>query len=233
MTDQLAPSPDPLISTEPTMPTSPPPAAPSNKKYFFLSFFITLFCVALLSLALYLYRQNISLKSELASTPTPTPVSSPDPTADWQTVANENKFSFQYPNNFTKKDFSTTELLLTADDNVHQFRINVFKKPPTKSIQAFVYEGAMGKNYGKEYQDQGSNYKVTFELVFEKTGIKVWQPSDNFPSGAGTYLRLIEYADNLIWFSLEPYNNSGTLIPSQDKYVDIFDQILSTFKFTE
>jgi hypothetical protein len=232
---QTQPSVNPQTSS-----TTPPVQPQKTKKPLALMIVIHLIAVAVIGYFIY---QNMQLKKQISqpqSTPiasvTPTALPTTDPTANWKTYNSpENTFSFKYPSSLQLKVFDSNSLILTVNDgpnkSYHEFRVNQYSVPNGKTLYQFIYEGGVGDNYGKSYLD-GNKVSLTFKDVSQGSLYKIWEPSE-WPSGNGTLIKFIQNNNLLIWFSLEPYNPGGTPIPYESENVAIYNQILSTFKFTE
>ncbi|HET7099458.1 MAG TPA: Gmad2 immunoglobulin-like domain-containing protein [Patescibacteria group bacterium] len=201
---------------------------------------MAVFVLLSLGAVAFLYYQNQQLKSMLASYQTPvaspTPVATIDPTANWKTYTDAKKtFSFKYPASLQLKTFEDGSLILTATDGpdkiIHEFRVNNYTISTSTTLYQFIYEGGVGDNYGKGYLN-ANNVSLTFKDVSKNSSYKIWEPS-SWPSANGILINFIQNNNQLIWFSLEGYNPGGTPIPYEKENVQIYNQILSTFKFTD
>jgi hypothetical protein len=157
-------------------------------------------------------------------------------TSNWKTYTDpKNTYSFKYPVSLQLKAFNDNSLILTGVDGndkiPHEFRINPYIIPAGVTLYQFIYGGGVGDNYGKTYLD-GNKVSLTFNDVSQNSLYKIWEPSQ-WPSANGILIKFIQYKNQLLWFSLEPYNPGGTPIPYEKENVQLFNQILSTFTFTQ
>lgn len=149
--------------------------------------------------------------------PTNNPISVEDSvTASWKTYTNEkSKFSIKYPSSWTEKgpvaDYDNTIVYLNAN--------GTFGEGP-EPIRYYVWI----------YSDNKlPNAKLTKETVGEYTVYK----TDELPSRSGALSVFITKDEKTyISISITPYDVKQPF-PSQDKYVDIFNQMLSTFRLTD
>ena len=172
---------------------------------------------------------------EPTTEPVATDSSEVDPTANWKAYTDKNgKFSFKYPSSLLLKVFDNNSLILSVNDGpdriYHEFRVNQYVIPEGKTLYQFVYDGGVGDNYGKNYLES-NRVSLTFKDSTINSSYKVLEPSE-WPSGNGTFIKFLQNKNMLIWFSLEPYNSGGTPIPYEKENIAIYNQILSTFKFT-
>ncbi|MDO8620930.1 MAG: hypothetical protein Q7R31_01480 [Candidatus Levybacteria bacterium] len=136
-----------------------------------------------------------------------------DPTANWKTYTNGSlKFSVKYPNSWNEKgpisNNDNTLVYLNANES--------FGQGP-EPVKYYVWITA----------DNLPNVKLTKESIGEYTVYK----TNELPSRSGALNAFItEDGKKYISVSLTPYDLKQPF-PSQDKYVDIFNQILSTFRF--
>lgn len=162
--------------------------------------------------------QQITVSPTISQpSPTNTPISvESSTTASWKTYTSEkNKFSIKYPSSWTEKG------------------------PVADSDNAIVYLNA-GETFGEGpepiryyvwiYSDNKlPNAKLTKETVGEYTVYK----TDELPSRSGALSAFITKDEKTyISVSITPYDAKQPF-PSQDKYVDIFNQMLSTFRLTD
>lgn len=138
-----------------------------------------------------------------------------DETANWKTYVNENlKFSVKYPNSWSEKapvaNNDTTLVYLNSDESIGQ---------GSEPIKYYVWITA----------ENLPNVQMSRELIGEHIVYK----TDQLPSRSGALNAFITRDDKkYVSISLTPYDLKQPF-PSQDKYVNIFNQILDTFKFTD
>lgn len=162
------------------------------------------------------YKQvTVSPTNIVQPSPTNTPTPIEDPTANWKTYINEKlKFSIKYPTSWTEKgpvaDNDKTLVYLYSNES--------FGEGP-ESIKYYIWI----------YSDTRlPSTKLTKELIGAYTAYK----TDELPSQSGTLSAFITKDEKTyISISITPYDVKQPY-PSQSKYVDTFNQMLSTFKLT-
>lgn len=190
------------------VPPPPPPKKPS-----ILHFFILLFLSVVAVIAIYLFLQVRQLALEKTSpSPTPTPTASVDPTSTWQQFNHPTQgYSFRYPSSIlVKVDESTPAEIIfyastTPDFIIGGIEIRELAVTPEQWI-------ASEKKSGVEIFEQ-LKYSTTYT---SGTKIKASKAMDY-------YAYVVAREDMLYILSL--------IITNQEDEV-LFDQILSTFKFT-
>ena len=208
-------------TTQPVQPEMPAqqPLSPkkSNSKKVFWTFAILLFLIAFVVGGFFTgAKQNISLNQRatsniVQSTPAPTPNS----TVNWKTYMNT-KFGFQvnYPASWTESG-----AISSGDNTIVYLNANesIGNGPEPLKYYVFIAE-----------EDTLPNVNLTKGSVGDYTAYK----TSDVPSQLGTLSTFItEDNKKYISISLTPYDLKKPF-DSQDKYIDIFNQILSTFKFT-
>lgn len=149
------------------------------------------------------------------STPTDTQTTSDTETVNWKTYADtRNNFSIKYPSGWTEKgpvaDNDTTLVYLHADES--------FGEGP-EPIQYYVWI----------YSD---SKLPSAKLTKESLGAYTIYKTDELPSRSGALTAFITQDEKkYIAVSITPYDVKQPWI-SQDKYIGIFNKMLSTFKFT-
>ncbi|MCX6817117.1 MAG: hypothetical protein NTZ93_04605 [Candidatus Beckwithbacteria bacterium] len=188
---------------------------------------IILICLSSLTSA-FLFYQNLQLQKQIAVLQSPvsllvkpSPSPSLDPTADWKKYTNSsNQFSFKYPSEYTVTSQPT---FTTIKTNVESFMVS-----DTDTPEKFNYYIQISLDPQSNF-DTWTKYESTQSLGTEKIN------GYNFEKYivADMYLTLnYIYKDpnGLIYrFMLGPYDN----IKTPNDLTIKFDQILSTFKFTE
>lgn len=177
--------------------------------------------VILLGLSGYLYYQNIQLKSMLASyqapVVSPTPSATADPTANWKTYTN-NLYTFQikYPQKFnltedkTKEDFYDKLASLVYQDANISIRaihdIDIYKNSKPQDVAT------------REVIDSGLKYNIINTTI----------------SGYPAAITVLETIPKIRTTATIANPNKNIFIEiSSDVDTTTFNQILSTFKFTE
>jgi hypothetical protein len=217
----------PAISATPTTPVAPIETnafVPENPKKSspLLIIAIILAVVALLAVVAYFFGAKY-FAPQLTSTPTPVAVLTPsptiDPTANWKAYTNTTLgFSFKYPETWiesgplSKED--TTIIYVTSDE-----KIGTGSEP----LQYYLWVTNVNK-----LPDSQFSKEIINNATFYKSDSAV-------PSRFGALAFFITKDEKqYIGIFLTPYDGViSAKFPSQDKYVSIFDQILSTFKFIE
>lgn len=252
---------DPNTQPQPTpdTPVSPvPPVIPTavegslggvtKKNFPLLHLILVLLFLSASAATAFLYLQNQSLNSQLASLTqlsvevTPTPLTSPeptaqagapDPTSDWKTYTNtQYRYSIKYPSDWRTQvvaagagdkeadtNSASVDLFLsTAKDAypLHRISIEPFELSATQTLDTVVKSF---RDWGLENQKE-SDVKLDSLDVVKIEGVA---KPDNFYSSA--YIFKIPNSFGGLTFL------TRDTLDRKDK--DIFDQILSTFKFIE
>ena len=236
----MEPSPiaPPPMSPQPvTPPAAPIPSRSKPKHLLKIALIITVFLS--LGTAGFFGYQYMRLKRQAAKLiPTIAPFSTPDVTANWKTYTDPlNKFSLKYPSDWTSSKNTNNkntytqvvDLVKTLDsafyssDQTHVIWVKDIDNPSNKSLKEIVQSGMLDNNYGS----LSATYKITAPIfsVTTTNGYQVYQPDANWPSAFGIKTVFIHNPLNqsYAWLSLEPYDNQNLN--------NIFNQILSTFKF--
>lgn len=206
----------------------PPPARPVNeiphpKSKFKLILFIVILLIIVGGGAYYLgAKQNKLIVGNQQTSPTiapPIPTSTPDPTANWKTYKNE-KYGFEvkYPNNYAISTQSGSfvapniisfkppaEIMFTVDDN-----------PRNLSLSEWVKSDIVIHDLSIKWQSI-----IVGSVESLKSPI-----SGNMDGGVG-YSALIPQKNKV--YSLL----FSTKAPGAEAELKVFDQMLSTFKFTD
>jgi len=228
------PVPPQTLPTPPQSPTvqsqkpveTPPVIKPTQKSSNKLvPLFIFLFLAAL-GVAGYFGWQIFQLKKEQASLTQPTPIPTPtatsalpspttDPTVNWEIYTNPKiGFSFKYPEGWTERpvaEHDSTIVYVDADEE--------FGEGP-EPLRYYLWVNEVSQLPDREY---------TKESVGQYTAyITDEEPSR---SGALTYF-IAKDEQGYIAISFTPYSAEKPF-PAQERYINTFDQILSTFKFLD
>lgn len=189
----------------------PPPTNWWDVKHV-LTYVFVLVCLGAIAYGIYVYLTPVVTEQQQVQT---------DPMSDWKTYANaEYGFEFKYPSDWVFKDFSN------ADTN-----------PNTKINSVGITKNEANNDYSKfEVSSSesnlelgiGSSYSLGSEVV---TGGIKWQMvqfNDGVPGESNLHDSLYLSTEHEgKFYSITLYPNDGLNINP------IFDQILSTFKFTD
>jgi|SRR3989344_2351661 len=218
MDEQTQPQEQPLTPQSEFQPGQfQPEHKPLSKK-----FIITIVGVLVLAGAVYggIWWWN---KSEVV-VPTPTP----DPTANWQTYRNEEYgFEFKYPGSFTIKEEDTTQVSLDwCGNNCNappRFKSLNVKLVNNSNIPEIVIDiNSLSANAPIEYMKKEILGFSSFEVNKMKEGVS---DGTHFPFVYYTFFGGINHSFG------SPANFFSIYVP--EHLEDIFDQILSTFKFID
>lgn len=204
---QGSPSPISPIPTEvPVVPTTP-----VAKKFPLATIFISLILVLCLAIAGYFYWQNTRLKSQLTTQPTPTPVASTDPTANWKSYVHPTyKYEFKYP--------PTWSVVVSKNASANVF-FGLTANPMTGVGGVEIRE--MGGDPQKYHNLNGEDIENQ-QLITLPSGISGYK-SQIVSSPKGNDF-VFKNTDGLIYHIF--------ISSAEPQDLEIFDQILSTFKFT-
>jgi len=179
--------------------------------------------------------QEIRSQELVTSVPTPTP----DPTADWKTYTNTKYFyTLKYPSHWlaesrepgvdnTPTIYATSRSIILSPDNQIQRVPN-----PLLEIQSVGSEISR-PNYSEWVKRQRSNfvegYKITNETTYDIAGVSatLLEGLHMYPSSS-TYIKQLYFAS-----SEEGVYHSISIGSDTKQDSAVFDQILSTFKFTD
>ena len=206
--------------------------------------------VALITLAILIPLANIikTRNSKQVTTNNITPVSpTTNPTTSWKTyVDNNNLYQISYPNDWVVEQYLDKEYQRTTI-NDHNTGIYVQIEPNflidnNKTIDQWITDGV------KEYQDkcvvnnQGCGGGSPFELV-KKTSINGYPAYKTSRNAIGVLsglyiIYLVPHQQKTYAITLEseienPPYDSNNFDEVGSKYASIYQQILSTFKFTQ
>ena len=242
----------PIPSQSPTPPSPPPPAPPvppvtppeppiispqppQKKSFTWLIILVILFLLASTGVLAYQYYQlktqtinstpsssPVAVNPSLAPFPTPTP--SQDPTADWKTYTNSvDNFSFKY---------SSTWIIDTqgekGDERQENIQVKLTKDKAIIGITAnLVGIGGGPRNVPfEEINLWGKTYYKQFSDIDFTTNTKRIDISDD-PRGLGVFkIGTQTYMISLTYPADQEGDKPDELLSEE------FDQILSTFKFT-
>jgi hypothetical protein len=213
---QLPPTP-PQPMSHPSITTQPNPSK-------FLTILLTLVVLISLSGLVYFYLQTQSLKQQLVlqTKPTPTISDTPkiqtspttDPTANWETYTNKDlHITFQYPDQFVVVEPAPGFLKIKNDND--------------PVAQAGISIETRGSGPYTTYSEAQSYFQDSFNVT-ETKNVGMWQIFQGI--GKEGMLKGVEFRSGIIEY------RGGALemeVLADTEYIQYFDQILSTFKFTE
>lgn len=194
-----------IPTVEPTPVTPPPTPQKSNG---ILAFGIILLSVSLLTLVGYFVYQNYQLRQTVSApvsiSPAPYPINIPDITANWQTYTNSD-LSFKYPDNWVVDNYSITS---------NSPKVKLVVVPNNSTLMNECME---------EISSQTSNGYFVKKFTRVTTG-QMCGTTDATPREIWVIPSSTKYAPGI------SYQYSSTEAVQAEK---LFDQILSTLKFTE
>ncbi|HUW24880.1 MAG TPA: PsbP-related protein [Patescibacteria group bacterium] len=225
MEEQIPPTPPTSSPPPPAVPATPAPPQPTAKLKTFWFVVLGLVLVVGVLFAGIVLGQKGFLSGILPSRqplPTPTtiaqPTPTPDPTADWKTYSNsEGKFSVKYPTEWTVKDLGSlgsitqnvSNVVLEADEYKAQITISVSDTDTARKSA----EGEQ-KQSGEKFSLDGTMATKWLESKEKKAQGYVLAIK-----GDRVYSILFECLSQECFETDKQY------------YLNIFNQILSTFKF--
>lgn len=203
------------------------PVIPLSKSNRFLILLVSILVLTSISLTTYFLYQNLQLKKQLnssaqdSSVPSISPIPSPDPTTDWKTYTNTKlDFELKYPKDWVSpvKNEKNDKSIQFINSNS---KLTVFIGPHYDPIlqRNLTFEEYSIKAFGDETKREDYNLKT---LVGKKT----------------TVIDIDKSITESVILSKD--NKSTVIINFSFKYsqnnpeeVKLFDQILSTFQFTQ
>lgn len=209
-------------ASEPTL--TPVQVSEPKTKFPVMYLVLSLFILALLASTVFLYYQNTQLKNILASyqtqpTVSPTPTTT-DSTANWKTYTEIlEKVSFKYPESWKLLEGEGGEYIVSSDNKTTLMT--------TGGLRLSTSDKDLHNYLEKQTSYGNQNLKYLFEKPIEVDGAKGWY----------AHIKIASLNQEDIIFFLEDKNFTDRytglwLADTSDQYQDIFDQILSTFKFT-
>lgn len=214
----------PIIPATPPMesvPILPPPVKKSNS---LIVIGIALLVVSLASLAAYFAFQYYQLKSQVVVSPIPlasaSPVATSDPTANWKTYSDSAKtYTFKYPgtetivNELPSVLDSTKLYFLISKQEV--FNLSTIPVCSADNIKSLCVSGKSPEDLVPQ---------ITQLKIDNKDAISFRVSIPSTPPNGSIILRVVQIKSPAIEIAY-PVDGSGL--------EEIFNQILSTFKFTE
>lgn len=240
----MTPVTNPPLPTEPPMMAVPPPPVPHPSKHLWLlaglailaSFGILVSYVG--SRLLNPTKDQYALPSTFTS-PTPSPISPPDPTTNWKTYTNtEFKFSFKYPDSYFRylKDYPDIGAYLAPSEGVGEVKgspMGLTKEDVW--IDATTQSGANIDSLEQFFNSkgQGTEFDLLYvqspkeKIIFSgQAGYKIKQYQQNGSQGTSS-LRAVFLKNNTLYYLVLSAFDKSVLQTNEQ----LFDQILSTFKF--
>ncbi|OGE45837.1 hypothetical protein A3B39_01245 [Candidatus Daviesbacteria bacterium RIFCSPLOWO2_01_FULL_37_10] len=172
--------------------------------------------------------------SPSTSPTTATPTPSSDPTANWKTYQSAN-FSFKYPSNGVVKNASSTIVFVSYQEDTKPywtFSVSTTDNPMHLSTKQIVdkivsdLKSNQNAPWAKSQADQMSDTMKAYTNG-QITGIKLQSFDEGYPQSFG---RVVQATENKI-YEFNIGDGSGGGVSDEDE--KLFDQILSTFKFTQ
>lgn len=228
--------PDQVFTSQPMT-----PEPQSNNKTLIIVFSV-LVAFLLASVAALAY-QNWQLNQKLAAateetitlpTPSPATLATPDPTSNWQTYDNVNAgISFKHPVEISEQSVMVSGPILGSTNYVTSFADKTTVIPNTDApFNGFsVYEifaDQLGMSFDTYIAQEVEAVKTSERGIKNASAVKT--------TIGGQIFTYIDSEQNIRrYFILSPLNNRIAIfsrVNSTPEFVTIFDQILSTFKFT-
>ena len=168
----------------------------------------------------------------------PSPTPTPDPTANWKTyISQKFGFSIKYPSSWVVKNNLSQDPYIYIDSDIKASWGN----PPSDNnsgIVFYVFIAQALNPTNKQFkdlvtQDLSNDLKNIFTYTQDKIGQYIVYETDKLPSAYGALNAYITLDDSkYITVGLAPYDKVKPP-NNQNKVLPLFNQILSTFKFTQ
>lgn len=248
----LNPNPNSSTVIPATSDAIPPPSlsvipAKAGTQHSFPLILIVVLLVVVLGAGIYLGSSGKNFFSRDAGIVVPTPIvsaptvqSTVDPTANWKTYSSKT-FEFKYPNTWEMKTGESKENpdLITFTSDI-QSSVSAGPVSPTPIRYSFYFEDLLIPQDKKPLEMLFYPFPVPQDMmgkinVMEETiNSYIVYKSFNIPAMWGQFVVLFETLDKSkhVKFTFTPVNKELPL-NNQEKALKLFDQILSTFKFTE
>ncbi len=200
---------------------------PSQKKFPTLIFLLTILLVGAVVFGAYFYLQVRTMTlDKIAPSPTPAPIASSDPTADWHIYTNnESGYSIKYPNNMVRLICPKEELNLVnkeeGDTRLEPVEMSSCARDGRYTLETKTYSSP------QDPPEQSKYYKIE-EKTITLGGITGKQYTLTYTNiGAGPYPEWYTFV------KVEKDKKTYEIYFSSKDQLVTFDQILSTFKFTD
>lgn len=220
----------------PQVPTQPRPFLKFNR-----TILIGLIAVTLLAIAAFASYFVLSSNQKRVAPPLTTATPTPASIADWKTYNNrEYGFSFRYPPNFTLTESKEVNDLtdhdgnkVTAVYNNYSFSTGLMikngnKEEPDWSGFGIIVIPTNGKTILEEYDNKNP------QSVYGPTKVKIlptYGNADEVAEVENTQIAKLFRKDGN-FYSFAHFQDALTLPDGSDSITPYFEQILSTFKFT-
>lgn len=216
----------PMVPTPPVQsPTPAIPPSPINPRVIIL---IVLIIIVALVLGVGVYTLNSSKKQSTSPQPSilPSPKPTVDPTANWKTYTNSVlQFSIRYPSDWNIEEIENKTIILIKSPNVeYQEPVNKVVKGAEIRIQISPYN--YSGNISSLIQKPGTVPEADITYI-SSILVEVSEIESVKTISTGLYGKVVQYQipkENKI-YEIGIYTSDQTI-------QNTFDQILSTFKFT-
>jgi hypothetical protein len=237
-------APEPVVPN-PTQPVPPVPTKSRSKLPFVLGGIIVLGIVGVLGVVGVKNFSNSKAPATIQPTISPIPTPTIDPTVDWKTYINsEYGYSFQYPQDwkfsFTKpQNFKYPSVAILSKDDPSQPKVAITSDDPNKFMASYTIliqvdnnpKNLSAKDYflkdvsPEDKQDEENKLKE-----YTVGGVRGILFRDTGSPSSGLYT-MIQVSKNNMLYSFE--YNALAHPETHNKYLDLYTQILSTFKFLD
>ncbi|OGM19005.1 hypothetical protein A2686_03765 [Candidatus Woesebacteria bacterium RIFCSPHIGHO2_01_FULL_38_10] len=203
----------------------------TNTKHFPLSLTVFLLIIIFTTSFLIAY-QNKKNSTPVQPTATPTPTTTSANMSGWKTYRNEEyEFSFNYPAEWVVGEEARTDLLLLVYIRPNKKEL---AETPHGLIRVLISDSESIEDHFKSQYCDGVD--IESWCVIEKISDKVIgnnQAKRIVQSSVGTLVERIAFKGdlNIIEFNIFPEDKSFEEFYTQEQKIEIFNQILSTFKF--
>ncbi len=188
--------------------------------------------ILLLGSSVFLFYQNSQLKKQVAalSTPSPTASATSDPTANWKTYKNDKYgFEFKYPTSYQENTKisppeSNLDLFLAFTSQDYETEYGGIVSGAT--LNGSIITISSGPLNPKDFVSKRCDYlsRGSPQLECRTLTISERRAAIVFSQNPVYKTAFIEKGNNIISLHLET---------AEKNVIDSFDQIISTFKFTE
>ncbi len=205
----------PMPEAQPTPEIVPPPTQPTNphgrnwKKWILIGLALV---ILIIGGGTFVLSQQKSQKPEAKTITQPTssaPSPTPDPTSDWKTYTTDN-FSFQYPADYV------------IQERVRGFFVMNLANVTPAPLQGIFVDTRHNDTYENMVKTQENGLINPIVRDIANGIIMSGKIGPGFGEGMSVRTAILKYKQSAI-----------TISPDQTISDDFFDQILSTFKFTE
>lgn len=219
--------------TQPTEPIIPPPVIPDlpKPKSKLLPILLIILLIILMGVGgLFIYKSYFSKPTtQPINNSTTQPVSTPDPTIDWQTYTNDKLgFSFKYPKELTNI-VDKLNVYTSEEGSIGLLQIKNFEVKNESEISGidYFFGFSISKDNGMTLEQLASNIggkSVTSITIDGLSAIKCFYELKNTSTQKTDELPTVIFKNNGSIYIVQ------LMTPNSD-HSQWFDQILSTFKF--